>query len=198
MSKTKLPHGRHGDVILVDGGWSPISLAIKRRLATDWSHVGIIVDEITASICASHAPRFVHDKGDGCWIAEALPSGFCLRRASVYAKTPWRVRTHAIDLTDSEQRYLRHWTGLAIGTPYDWPGVLFGHISRNSGFAANRKYFCSEATNEAMLYIGREVISKDIPSGLIPPHFFAVSAALRTTDWHRREPHGWRDSISPQ
>jgi hypothetical protein len=189
MSKTKTPEGKHGDIILVDGGWSPISLAIKRRLATDWSHVGIIVDEATAAVCAAHAPKFVREGGDGCWIAEALPGGFCLRRSSVYAKTPWRVRTHAVDLTDSEQRMLRHWCGLAIGTPYDWPGVLFGHISRNSNFAINRKYFCSEATAEAMRYIGREVISQDIPSGLIPPHFFAVTGGiLRTTGWHIREP----------
>ena len=187
----KIPHGLHGDTILVDGGWAPISLLIKRRLATDWSHVGIIVDDLTVASARSHGEKYVKDGGEGVWIAEALPGGFTIRRSSVYAGNAWRVRTPVKPLDQDDAMMLRFWIKNRIGTAYDWPGVLFGHITRRAAWGENAKLFCSEAVALAYRSIEREVISGDLPASLIPPHFFATTPALKTTDWHIRRPEGW-------
>lgn len=191
----KLPTGNFGDTLLVDGGWAPVSLAIKRRTLSDWSHVARFVDmdflvEVLDRFPAKR--RYVISGERGGVLVEALPKGVCIRSTRVYEKVAWRVRTPVEPLTLDEQSDLRAWLMEQVGQPYDWRGVLLGHVTRNPAINNAKKWFCSELQAAGDAEMGRTFIA-DTPPGLVPPHFYAVTAGLKTTDYHIRKPDGWKD-----
>jgi len=194
----KLPTGKFGDILLVDGG-GPVGWAIKRRTMSDWSHVARFVDVAFVNRLMERRqdvfPRYVKldmykPLDEGSIVVEALPGGVMIRDAGVYRNVPWRVRTFVDPLTGMERAQSEQWLIKQVGVGYDWRGVLCGHIMRNEWVHNRRGWFCSELSAAWDMVMRRNVIS-DTPASLIPPHFYAVTSGLRTTDWHVRRPDGW-------
>jgi len=195
----KIPKGHFGDILLVDGGLSPMSLAIKRRTLSDWSHVARFVDKLFPSELVAiypHKSRFIiGNPADykGVPIVEAIGQGVCVRDSAVYAKLAWRVRTYAEPLDYHAASTLRNWELEQVGKPYDWPQVLFGFVLRKTQVDPNQKrWFCSEH-QAAGDWVANRVVIADTDSSLVPPHLYAATSGLKTTDWHIREPYGWKD-----
>jgi hypothetical protein len=195
----KLPTGKFGDVLLVDGGWSPISLAIKRRTLSDWSHVARFVDNEWLQRAVDRrseiARHIVGSVREGCMVVEALPSGVKIRDTSVYERVAWRVRTYAQPLGPIERAALGDWLIDQIGISYDWRGVLLGHAFRSDKLNS-KGWFCSELQAAGDVVADRIVIA-DTSAALVPPHLYAATSGLVTNDWHIRKPHGWPEEILP-
>jgi hypothetical protein len=195
----KLPHGYFGDVLLVDGG-GPIGWAIKRRTMSDWSHVARFVDVKFVNRLMERRPevfpRFVKldmykPLDDGAIVVEALPGGVMIRDAGVYRNAAWRVRTFVDPLSEEDRERGEDWLMDQVGHGYDWRGVLLGHVLQNEWIHNRAGWFCSELSAAWDMVMLRGVIS-DTASSLIPPHFYAVTSGLKTTDWHVRKPDGWQ------
>ena len=189
----KLPAGKFGDTLLVDGGWSPISLAIKRRTLSDWSHVARFVDNEWLQLAVDRRPEIArHIVGsvrEGHMVVEALPSGVKVRDTSVYERVAWRVRTYERTLGPIERAALGDWLIDQIGISYDWRGVLLGHAFRTAKLNS-KGWFCSELQAAGDVVAERIVIA-DTSAALVPPHLYAATSGLLTNDWHIRKPYGW-------
>jgi len=198
------PHGKSGDLVLVNNPakWFTksgiFSALIRQKTGSDWSHVGTLLSWGDASLLRVGLPeikrRYVTLGNAGEFhVAEAMPSGYIVRPASVYAGVPWRVRTWTEPLTTAEWK-----TGLAclegfVGIPYDWTGLL-GFVNRRSSIGDNAKLFCSEAAMLVAQTCGR-LVGSELPSRLAPPSWYAQlpSPPVKTTAWQGIRPEGWID-----
>lgn len=199
------PDGKPGDILLINNPapWHAVagvfSALIRARTASDWSHVATLISWSDAAHLKLHAPvlrrHFVDISSNigEMHVAEAMPSGYIVRPASVYQDVPWRVRTWTEPLTANE------WgMGLAciegfIGTPYDWPGLL-AFVRRTSRIGDNDRLFCSEAAKYVAQACGR-LLDSDFPARLTPPAWYAEcpTPPLKTSAWHIKRPEDWTE-----